>query len=106
MSAVGQTRKTSIRVYVFRSTPENGHASRIVWSGSWDPDDPTTISGGPHHDNWPLCQQSCTYRARLMQITLHRLYRRLVLGHPDRPTDHVYLTPLEAIIVRVTPKFR
>jgi hypothetical protein len=37
---------------------------------------------------------------------LHCLYRRPVFGHPDRPTDHVYLTPLEGIIVKVTPKFR
>jgi hypothetical protein len=37
---------------------------------------------------------------------LHRLYRRFVFGHPNRPADHVYLTPLEGIIVRVTTKFR
>jgi hypothetical protein len=38
---------------------------------------------------------------------LYCFYRRLVLGHPDRPTDHVYLTPFEGISsVRGTPKFR
>jgi hypothetical protein len=38
---------------------------------------------------------------------LYRLYQGLVAGHPDRMTDHVYLTPLEGIsIVRVTLKFR
>jgi hypothetical protein len=38
---------------------------------------------------------------------LHCLYRRPVFGHLDRPTDHVYPTPLEDIsIIGLAPKFR
>ena len=41
--------------------------------------------------------QRRTLGPRLTQITLHCFYRRLVLGHPDRPTDHVDAAALELI---------
>jgi hypothetical protein len=38
---------------------------------------------------------------------LHFLDRRLVLGYPDRPTDHIYPTPPEGIsMIGVAPEFR
>jgi hypothetical protein len=65
------------------------------------------LFGGPHDDNGPLRQQQCALGSRLTEIALHCFYRRLVIGHPDRPTDHVYPTSLEGIsIIGVMPKFR
>jgi uncharacterized LabA/DUF88 family protein len=64
------------------------------------------LFGGPHDDNGPLRQQQCALGSRLTEIALHCFYRRLVIGHPDRPTDHVYPTSLEGIsIIGVMPKF-
>jgi hypothetical protein len=71
------------------------------------PNDPTEIFDGPNDYDRPLGQQRCALRPRLTQIALHRLYRRLIPSHPDRPTNHVYLAPLEGISsVKGAPKFR
>src|ERR1700726_1145746 len=81
--------------------------TRAVPASSRIPNDPTAIFNRPHDYDGPFCQQRRALGPCLTQITRHCFYRRLVLGHPDCPTDHVYLTPLEGIsIVRVTPKFR
>src|ERR1700675_2359049 len=81
--------------------------TRAVPASSRIPNDLTVIFAGPHDNDGPLCQQRCALGPRLTKIMLHCLYRRLVLEHPDRPTDHVYLAPREGISsLRVTPKFR
>jgi hypothetical protein len=61
----------------------------------------------PYDYDGPFCQPGCAFCTPIAQVTLHCFYRSLVLGHLDRPADHVNATALKPIaIIGIAPEFR